>query len=133
MTIISLPATATPIVNGAVCSLPELIDRARTRLAEARTLPELLDARALAMAARHYARATKARNETQADCLLLIKRAEIRLADEVDAMMERGELARPRGRRKPIRVVRATQEVSATVTSKTPVTSPSADEEIIGG
>ncbi|MFZ1413217.1 MAG: hypothetical protein WAS73_01360 [Defluviicoccus sp.] len=133
MTIISLPVPATPIVNGAACSLPALIDRARNRLALARTLPELLDARALAMAARHYARATKARNETQADCLLLIKRAEIRLADEVDAMMERGELARPKGRKKPTRIVRAPQDVSATVISKTPVTSPSPGEEIIGG
>src|SRR5512134_1067618 len=36
--------------------LTVLIDHARTRFVDARTLPELLDARALAMAARHYAR-----------------------------------------------------------------------------
>ena len=106
--------------------LPALIDRARSRLAEARTLQELLDARAVAMAARHYARVTRASNETQADCLLLIKRAEIRLADEIDAMQERGELARPRGCGKPTRFAKATK-------SKTPVTCPSADEEIVDG
>ena len=103
-----------------------LIDRVRSRLAEARTLQELLDARAVAMAARHYARVTKASKETQADCLLLIKRAEIRLADEIDAMQERGELARPRGCGKPTRFAKATK-------SKTPVTCPSADEEIVDG
>jgi hypothetical protein len=103
-----------------------LIDRVRSRLAEARTLKELLDARAVAMAARHYARVTRALNETQAGCLLLIKRAEIRLADEIDAMQEKGELARPRGCGKPTRFAKATK-------SKTPVTCPSADEEIVDG
>ena len=83
------------------------------------------------MAARHYARVTKAPNETQAGCLILIKRAEIRLADEIDAMLERGELARPRGSRKPTRFGNATQEVSATAKSKTPVTCSSPDEEIV--
>ena len=103
-----------------------LIDRARSRLAEARTLKELLDARAVAMAARHYARVTRASNETQADCLLLIKRAEIRLADEIDAMQEKGELARPRGCGKPTRFGKATK-------SNKPVTCPSADEAIVDG
>ncbi|MFZ1415285.1 MAG: hypothetical protein WAS73_12010, partial [Defluviicoccus sp.] len=97
MTIISLPATATPIVNGAACSLPALIDRARTRLAEARSSAEVLEARAAAMAAMHYAKLQKAANETQADCLLLIKRAEIRMADEIDAAQQRGELAKADG------------------------------------
>ena len=106
--------------------LPALIDRARSRLAEARTLQELPDARAVAMAARHYARVTKAPDETQAGCLLLIKRAEIRLADGIDAMQERGELARPRGCGKPTRFAKATK-------SKTPVTCPSADEAIVDG
>jgi hypothetical protein len=105
--------------------LPALIDRARSRLAEARTLQELLDARAVAMAARHYARVTRASNETQAGCLLLIKRAEIRLADEIDAMQEKGELARPRGC-KPTRFGKAT-------TSTKPVTCRSADEAIVDG
>ncbi len=93
MTIISLPVPATPIVNGAACSLPALIDRARTRLAEARSSAEVLEARAAAMAAMHYAKLQKAANETQADCLLLIKRAEIRMADEIDAAQQRGEVA----------------------------------------
>ena len=86
------------------------------------------------MAARHYARVTKAPDETQASCLLLIKRAEIRLADEIDAAaQERGELARPSGCRKPTRFGKATQEVSATAKSKTPVPCPSADEEMVDG
>jgi hypothetical protein len=114
-------------------TLPLLIDRARSSLIKARTLSELLEARALAMAARHYARLTKSSNETKADCLLLIKRAEIRLADEIDAMQERGELARPRGCRKPTRFGKANREVSATAKSKTPVACPSADEEIVDG
>ena len=107
-------------------TLPVLIDRARASLVKARTLPELLEARALAMAARQYARVTKAPNEMQADCLLLIKRAEIRLADEIDAIQEKGELARPRGCGKPTRFAKATK-------SKTPVTCPSADEKIVDG
>ena len=93
MTIISLPAPATPLVNGAACSLPALIDRARTRLAEARTSAEILEVRAAAKAALHYAKLLEAANETQADCLLLIKRAEIRMADEIDAAQRRGEVA----------------------------------------
>ena len=114
-------------------TLPVLIDRARASLVKARTLRELLEARALAMAARHYARVTKAPSATQAGCLLLIKRAEIRLADEIDAAQERGELARPRGCTKPTRFGKANQEVSVTAKSKTPVACPSADEEIVDG
>src|SRR5512134_1699762 len=64
--------------------LPALIDRARSRLAEARTSAEVLEARAVAKAALHYARLQKAANETQADCLAMIKRAEIRMANELD-------------------------------------------------
>ena len=60
MTIISLPVPATPIVNGAACSLPALIDRARTRLAEARTSAEILEVRAAAKAALHYAKLLEA-------------------------------------------------------------------------
>ena len=93
MTIISLPAAATPLVNGAACSLPALIDRARNRLAEARTSAEILEVRVAAKAALHYAKLLEAANETQADCLLLIKRAEIRMADEIDAAQRRGEVA----------------------------------------
>jgi phage N-6-adenine-methyltransferase len=75
-------------------TLPVLIDRARNRLAEARTSAEVLEARAAAKAALHYARLQKAANETQADCLAMIKRAEIRMADEIDAAQQRGEVAR---------------------------------------
>jgi phage N-6-adenine-methyltransferase len=73
--------------------LPALIDRARSRLADARSSAEVLEARAAAKAALHYARLQKAANETQADCLAMIKRAEIRMANEIDAAQERGELA----------------------------------------
>jgi hypothetical protein len=73
--------------------LPELIDRARTRLSEARTSAEVLESRAMAQAAMHYAKVTKAANDTQADCLRLIVRAEMRMAREIDAAQERGEVA----------------------------------------
>ena len=112
-------------------TLPVLIDRARSSLVEARTLPDLLEARALAMAARHYARVTKAPKETQAGCLLLIKRAEIQLADEIEAMLQRGELAPLSGCRKPTQSGKATHEVRPTARSKTPVACPSADKEMV--
>jgi phage N-6-adenine-methyltransferase len=83
-------------------TLPALIDRARSRLAEARTSAEVLEARAAAKAALHYAKLQKAANETQADCLAMIKRAEIRMADEIDAAQARGEVARPGGDRDSI-------------------------------
>jgi phage N-6-adenine-methyltransferase len=76
-------------------TLPVLIDRARGRLAEARTSAEVLEARAAAKAALHYAKLQKAANETQADCLAMIKRAEIRMADEIDAAQAAGAVARP--------------------------------------
>ena len=98
----SLPLAATPSVplaGGATCSLPALIDRARSRLAEARTSAEVLEARAAAKAALHYAKLLEAANETQADCLLLIKRAEIRMADEIDAAQQSGEVAPQTARR----------------------------------
>ena len=88
------PPAAAPLAIGAVCSLPALIDRARSRLAEARTSAEVLEARAAAKAALHYAKLLEAANETQADCLSMIKRAELRMADEIDAAQQRGEVAR---------------------------------------
>lgn len=96
----SLPLAATPsapLAGGATCSLPALIDRARSRLAEARTSAEVLEARAAAKAALHYAKLQKAANETQADCLSIIKRAELRMADEIDAAQQSGEVARADG------------------------------------
>lgn len=74
--------------------LPALIDRARQSLAEARTSAEVLEARAAAQAAYHYAKVVKAANSTKADCLAMIARAELRMADEIDAAQERGEIAR---------------------------------------
>jgi len=100
------PALAqTPATSSASpesCSLPALIDRARTRLAEARTSAEVLEARAAAMAAYHHSKLIDATKETQADCLSIIKRAEIRMANEIDAAQERGEVERPGGNRKII-------------------------------
>jgi phage N-6-adenine-methyltransferase len=72
--------------------LPALIDRATRCLAEARTSAEVLEAKAVAEAALHYAKVTKAANETQADCLRMIVRAEIRMADEVDRGQANGEV-----------------------------------------
>jgi len=77
-----------------VANLPALIDRACSRLASARTSAEVLEAKAIAEMALHYARITKAANETHADCLRMIVRAEMRMADEIDAGQERGEIAR---------------------------------------
>src|SRR6266542_4199098 len=92
---LALAATpAAPLATGAVCSLPALIDRARSRLAEARTSAEVLEARAVAQAAYHYSKLIDAGNETKADCLSIIKRAELRMADEIDAAQQRGEVAR---------------------------------------
>jgi hypothetical protein len=76
--------------------LPALIDRAQRCLAGARTSAEVLEARAAAQAALHYAKLVKAANETQADCLKMIARAEIRMANEIDAAQARGEVAQPK-------------------------------------
>jgi hypothetical protein len=81
-------------------TLPGLIDRARARLAEARSSAEVLEARAAAKAVLEYARLTKATRKAQADCFLIIKYAEMRLVEEVRAAQERGELARHGGVRK---------------------------------
>ena len=86
--------------SGGSTTLPGLIDRARARLAEARTSAEVLEARAAAKAVLEYARVTKATREAQADCFLIIKYAEMRLVEEVRAAQERGELARHGGVRK---------------------------------
>ena len=108
-TILPLAKTPTaPAGTVASCSLPALIDRARTRLAEARTSAEVLEARAAAKAALHYARLQKAANETQADCLAMIKRAEIRMANELDRKPN------AQGRRSDF--VRTSDEVNPTLT-----------------
>jgi len=71
-------------VQQETAALPAIIDRARNRLAEARTSAEVLEAKAIAEMAMHYAKVTKAANETHADCLRMIVRAEMRMADEID-------------------------------------------------
>ena len=134
MTIISPPAAATPIVNGAACSLPALIDRARTRLAEARTSAEILEVRAAAKAVLEYARVTEATREAQADCFLIIKYAEMRLVEEVRAAQERGELARHGGVRKSeIKVRTPDLDLAASeggISVRTPGTDPATLDEI---
>lgn len=74
-------------------NLPALIDRASRRLQEARTSAEVLEAKAVAEAALHYAKVTKAANETHADCLRMIVRAEMRMATEIDKGQASGEVA----------------------------------------
>jgi N6-adenosine-specific RNA methylase IME4 len=74
-------------------SLTALIDRAGQRLRNARTSAEVFEARKLADMALHYATITRAANETRADCLRIVVMAETRLADEVDAAQDRGEVA----------------------------------------
>lgn len=74
-------------------NLPALISRAGQRLLDARTSAEVLEAKQLAEAALHYARVTKAANDTHADCLRIITRAEMRMADEIDRGQASGEVA----------------------------------------
>ena len=76
-------------------NLPALIDRATRCLAEARTSAEVLEAKAIAEAALHFAKVTRAANDTQANCLRMIVRAEIRMADEIDRGQALGEVALP--------------------------------------
>lgn len=52
--------------------------------------------------------ATKAANETHADCLLMIVRAEIRMADEIDKGQELGEISTGGRRAKPSEVLAVT-------------------------
>lgn len=75
-------------------NLPALLGRAGQRLLDARNSAEVLEAKKLAEAALHYARVTQAANETHADCLRIITRAEMRMADEIDKGQASGEVAR---------------------------------------
>lgn len=70
-----------------------LIDVAARRLSDARTSGQVLEARVAAQAALHYARLARAANDTLADCLRIIVRAEMRLADAVDEGQEKGVVA----------------------------------------
>lgn len=73
-------------------SLPSLMGRAGQRLIEAKSSAEVLESMKIAQSAMHYARVTKAANETHADCLRIIARAEIRMANEIDRGQASGEL-----------------------------------------
>jgi DNA N-6-adenine-methyltransferase (Dam) len=83
-------------------SLPALIDRASRRLIEARSSAEVLEAKHIAEAALHHAKVTRAAAETHADCLRIITRAEMRMAEEIDHGQANGTLARPGGDRQSI-------------------------------
>lgn len=79
-----------PVIIGE--GLPTLVTRAGQRLLDARSSAEVLEAKQLAEAALHYAKVTKAANETHADCLRIITRAEMRMADEIDRGQANGEV-----------------------------------------
>jgi hypothetical protein len=98
--------------------LPALIDRAQRYLAEAKTSAELLQARAAAQAALHYSRLRDAAIEVQADCLRIIKFAELRLADEIDKGQERGEVAQRKDGGRPSKTSPKSGEVSKPATYK---------------
>jgi hypothetical protein len=74
-------------------TVPELLSRAAQRLLDARSSGEVLEAKKWAEAALALARVTKAANDTHANCLRVIIRAETRMADEIDAGQQRGEVA----------------------------------------
>jgi hypothetical protein len=75
-------------------TIPALIHRCELRLRDAHTTAvEVMEIRALAEARRKYEKLISSANETQADLLRVIKLAEIRMADEVDAAQARGEIA----------------------------------------
>jgi phage N-6-adenine-methyltransferase len=74
-------------------NLPSLVSRAGQRLLDARNSAEVLEAKKIAEMALHYAKVMKAANDTHADCLRIITRAEMRMADEIDRGQASGELA----------------------------------------
>jgi hypothetical protein len=87
-----------PVIGvGDADKLPAIITRASTRLAEARDSAEVMEAKQTAEAALHFAKLTKATNETHADCLRIITRAEMRMADEIDKGQAAGTISK-RGR-----------------------------------
>lgn len=92
-------------------NLPSLINRAGMRLLEAKSSAEVLEAKKIAEAALHYARVTKAANETHADCIRIITRAEMRMANEIDAGKERGEISGHGGDRSSKRQSAALEEI----------------------
>lgn len=88
-------------------SLPDMIRRASTMLAEATSAAEVLDARKEADRAYHKAKASRFRQaqdahsavldtaeRSQAEALMIIAKADERLADEYDAAQGRDEIAK---------------------------------------
>lgn len=102
------------IVQTSAMTLPALVDRAVTALANARTSAEVLEARDMASiaydAAKKAARLGKAKKahdeliaaayRAQADALAIESEAKRRLADEYDSAQERGEVFGPHDRTK---------------------------------
>lgn len=82
--------------------------RAGQRLMNATTSAEVLEAKQLAELALHYAKVTQAANETQADCLRMIVRAEMCMADEIDRKPS------AQGQRRDLNFVQASDEVAPT-------------------
>lgn len=76
-------------------NIPAIITRASARLISAKDSAEVLEAKNMAEAALHYAKVTKAANETHADCLRIITRAEMRMVNEIDKGQAAGEIATP--------------------------------------
>ena len=102
----SLALGVNEAMDGAVipANLPALVSRAGQRLLDARNSAEVLEAKHIAESALHYAKLTRAANETHADCLRIITRAEIRMADEIDAGQVGGSIA---GRGRPSKMSEA--------------------------
>lgn len=75
---------------------------------------EVLEAKNMAEAALHYARVTKAANETHADCIRIITRAEMRMANEIDKGQANGQVATARSTLKAGSVVRSADNGKAT-------------------
>lgn len=98
---------AAEVIEFQTATLPILIERASRALLDARTSGEVLEARDLAQVAYDAAKAKgrldraqrahdelhAAVNRSQGEALLVLSRAKMRLADEIDAAQARGELA----------------------------------------
>ena len=97
MSLIELPAILDRRDN-----LPGLLARAGQRLLDARDAAEVLEAKKLGELALHFAKVTNAANETHADCLRIIARAEMRMADEIDRGQASGEVPVHSGDRQTI-------------------------------
>lgn len=71
------------MMDGDTPNLPALVSRAGQRLLDAHSSAEVLEAKALAEAALHYAKVTQAANDTHADCIRIITCASMRIAPSV--------------------------------------------------